>query len=269
VATLACQIISASATRRKKGMTSVAPERRLALIHRVIAPDKEYPKEYAILVTDRRSIFIRQEKTRSSFVLRGEMRYGTALVTDVKPKTLEDYEQTSLGSLRAESGGFTVPHDSVTSLVMRREAPRFRVLDFFIWLTMRRQGEIFQVYDFAMNYRQSPNREAGIRFYAVPLGAYFKPRRQTSIRETILREYAMGVLETFQQVLPAGIISLEPRAARSSSQPSVSSGRMNDRPASWVEVEIWGRRPRMFAVGLSSILQGSIHLGRPFSSLRG
>ena len=66
------------------------PERRLALIHRVIVPNKEYPKECAILVTDRRSIFIRQKKTRSSFVLRGEMRYGTALVTDVIPKTLED-----------------------------------------------------------------------------------------------------------------------------------------------------------------------------------
>jgi len=51
-----------------------APERKLALVHRVIMPDKDYPKEYAILVTDRRSIFIHHNKTRSSFVLRGEMR---------------------------------------------------------------------------------------------------------------------------------------------------------------------------------------------------
>jgi hypothetical protein len=80
---------------------SVTPERRVALIHRVIVPDREYPKEYALLVTDRRTIFIRQKKTRSSFVLRGEMRFGTALVTDVMPKTLGDYEQTSLESLTA------------------------------------------------------------------------------------------------------------------------------------------------------------------------
>jgi len=78
-----------TATKGRKGWLAI-PERRLALIHRVIVPNKEYPKEYAILVTDRRSIFIRQKKTRSSFVLRGEMRYGTALVTDVIPKTLED-----------------------------------------------------------------------------------------------------------------------------------------------------------------------------------
>ncbi len=93
----------------KERVTSLIPERRLALIHRVIVPDKEYPREYAILLTDRRSIFIRQKKTRSTFVLRGEMRYGTALVTDVTPKTLEDYEPNSLESLRADSANLTVP----------------------------------------------------------------------------------------------------------------------------------------------------------------
>src|SRR5207247_5363743 len=101
-----------------------------ALIHRVIVPDKEYPKEYAILVTDRRSIFIRQKKTRSSFVLRGEMRYGTALVTDVVPTTLEDYEQTSLESLTADGANLAVPHESLVSLVIRKEEPKFRLRDF-------------------------------------------------------------------------------------------------------------------------------------------
>src|SRR2546428_12469301 len=134
-----------------------APERKVALVHRVIVPDKDYPKEYAILLTDRRSIFIRQKKTRSSFVLRGEMRYGTALVTDVQPKTLEDYENASLESLTADSANLTVPHEALVSLVMRKEEPKFRLRDFFVWLTMRRQGEIFQVYDFEMHYLLSPN----------------------------------------------------------------------------------------------------------------
>jgi hypothetical protein len=41
----------------------------------------------------------------------------------------------------------------------------------------------------------------------VPLGAYFKPRRQTQTRETILREYAIDALRIFQQAIPEGIIS--------------------------------------------------------------
>src|SRR5437667_10341345 len=184
-----------------------APERKVGLVHRVIVPDKDYPKEYAILVTDRRSIFIRQKKTRSSFVLRGEMRYGTALVTDVQPKTLEDYEKTSLKSLATDASNIAIPHDTVISLVMTKGEPKFRLRDFFVCLTMRRQEHKFHVYDFEMNYRDNANLETRIRFYMVPLGVYFKTRRQTQTRETMLGEYAMDALQLFQQVLPNRIIS--------------------------------------------------------------
>jgi len=67
--------------------SELVPEKRLTLIYRVIVPDEDYPKEYAILVTDRRLVFIHQNKTRSTFWLRREMSYGTALITDIAPKT--------------------------------------------------------------------------------------------------------------------------------------------------------------------------------------
>jgi hypothetical protein len=188
-------------------MTSLLPEARLALIHRVIVPDEKYPTEYAILVTDTRSIFMRQKKTRSSYWLRGEMKFGTALVTDVIPKTLEDYEQTRLESLTADPANITVPHEAVVSLVMGKEEPEIRAREFFVWLTMRRQGHRFQVYNFEMKYRQNPDAERVIKFYMVPLGAYFKPERQTKSRETILREYATEALQIFQKVLPAEVLS--------------------------------------------------------------
>jgi hypothetical protein len=198
-----------SATSYETGEGSyTVPERRLALIHRVIVPDSDYPKEYTVLVTDSRSVFIRQKKSRSSFVLRGEMRYGTALVTDVQPKTLEDYEGSNLESLAADASNIAIPHGSVTSLVMTEGDPKFRLQDLFVWLTMRRQGHTFHVYDFEMNYMDSTNQETRIRFYAVPLGAYFKLRRQTQTRETILRDYAVDALQIFRKVLPAEIISV-------------------------------------------------------------
>src|SRR5881397_2731599 len=99
-------------------MTVLTTEKRLALIHRVIIPDEEYPKEYAILVTDHRSIFIRQKKSRSNFWLRREISYGTALITDIAPKTLEDYEQSGVESLTADSTNIMVPHEAVISLAM-------------------------------------------------------------------------------------------------------------------------------------------------------
>src|SRR3989442_100092 len=190
-------------------MSNVIQEKRLALIHRVIVPDEEYPKEYAVLVTESQSIFIRQKKTRGNFWLRREMSYGTALITDVVPKTLEDYQQTSLESLTADGANITVPHEAVISLALKKEEQKPRAYDFFVRLTMRMQREEFQVYDFEMNYRQGPIVETKIKFFMVPLGAYFKPRRQTKSRETILREYAMEALEIFGKVLSPGIISTE------------------------------------------------------------
>ncbi len=185
-------------------------ERRVAIIHRIIVPDQDFPKEYALLVTDSRSVLIRQKKTRSSFVLRGEMRYGTALVTDVVPKTLEDYETTPLESLASDSENLTIPHSSVLSLVLKKEVPKFRLRDTFIWLTMRRQGEIFQVYYFEITYQKDQNEQRKLQMYMVPLGAYVKPRRQTQTRETILREYALEGMQSYLQVLPAGIVSSQP-----------------------------------------------------------
>ncbi len=178
------------------------PEERVALVHRVLVPDDETPKEYAVLVTDKRSIFIRQQKTRSAFVLRREMSYGTALVTDTVPKTLDDYKETSLEHLAADQSNLTIPHDNVISLEMKKERSRPQRLNLVVRLAMKMQKEEFQVYNFEMKYLDTSSQEVILKFYTVPLGAYFKPRRQVQNRDTILREYAIETLEILQKVLP-------------------------------------------------------------------
>ena len=192
-------------------LASVLGENRSALVHRVIMPDRGYPREYVILVTDKRSIFVRQPVTRRGFVLRGEMKYGTALVTDVVPKTLEDYEEINLDSLAGEDENIAIPHAKVGSFVIGRDEMKFRLRELFVWLVMSRQKERFQVYNVDMDYNLGNGNET-IKFYAVPLGAYFKPRRMTQSRETILREYAMDILETYRKVLPANTVSMMPKS---------------------------------------------------------
>jgi hypothetical protein len=127
----------------------------------------------------------------------------------VAHKSLADYEQTSLETLTTDSQNIAVPHQSVMSFAMKVDRLKFRLLDFWQWLTMRMQKEIFQVYNFEMKLKQGSAPENGIVFYAVPLGTYFKPKRETQTRETILREYAGEILEIYRRVLPAGIIYLE------------------------------------------------------------
>jgi hypothetical protein len=181
-------------------------EKKLALIHRVLVPDHDYPREYAILVTNLRSIFILQPKTRRNFVLRYETMIGTALVTDVNPKTLEDYEQTSIETLASDIANQSVPHEDIISLTMQVSKPSWRRRDFFVKMVMNKQKEVFQVYNFEMRFRKGMNKEATIKFYAVPLGAYFKPRRQVQNRETILRDYSRDILEIYRGILPSRVI---------------------------------------------------------------
>jgi hypothetical protein len=178
---------------------SVNEEKRLHLIHRVIVPDKECPKEYALLVTDRRTIFLRQEKTRKSFWLRAEMKWGTALVTDMVPKTLEDYDNSTIEALVEDKENLQVPHDSVTELQLKRGDPSHGQTEFF-WLSLQQKPVL--VFDFKMKFRDRNHEESEISFYMVPLGMYFKPRRLLQTRETILREYAMDALRLFQGLLP-------------------------------------------------------------------
>ena len=96
-------------------------EKRLFLIHRVLVPNSDCPKEYVILVTEQRSIFIQQPPSRSNFWIRGEMRWGTALVTNVTPKTLQDYDKTSLETLILDPANVTVAHMSLLSLAMKAD----------------------------------------------------------------------------------------------------------------------------------------------------
>lgn len=180
-------------------------EEKLTLIHRVIIPAADYPKEYAILVTDRRSIFVRQPKTRGAFWLRREMRWGTALVTDVEPKTLQDFDHADLDALSSDPANFAIPHEAQLSFAMKADNPTFRPHEFWVKWAMQRQKEIFQVYNFEIAYRSASGTSI-IRFYAVPLGAYFKPRRKTQTRETILADYAEDILRIYRKILSSDVV---------------------------------------------------------------
>ena len=182
-------------------------ENRIQLIHRVLVADTEYPKEYAILITEKRSIFLRQQKTRGTFWLRGEMNWGTALITDVIPKTLGDSDNASLESQEENRENIIIRHDSVRALSVATGEPKF------FWLSLSKKP--VPVYNFTMTYLDVTNARQDLRFYLVPLGMYFKPRRRRNSREAILREYAFEALETFAKVLPPGVVSYSTRGSLS------------------------------------------------------
>lgn len=159
-------------------------ENRLGLVHRVLA-GRGSLKEYAILVTDRRSVFVIQRQSRNGFMLRTEIVSGTPGNTTLRPKTLEDYSGIAIGSLESEPQNLSIIHDSVKKLIIGI-------------------GGFFPVYHFHLNYTVDGRGEGQV-FYAVPLATYETVSAQRP-REVILRDYAESIFRLYRQVLPAGII---------------------------------------------------------------
>lgn len=164
--------------------TVIPQEKRLGLIHRVLAA-RYGMKEYAVLVTEKRSIFIEQPKTTSSLRLRTEILSGAPPKTNIKPKTLEDYSTAAVGSLELEPQNINIFHESVTKLTVGI-------------------GGLFPVYHFDLEYNGEKRRESLV-FYAIPLGSYTADGEQRP-REVILRDYADSVFRLYQQVIPATLI---------------------------------------------------------------
>ena len=161
-----------------------AQENRLGLVHRVLAARRGL-REYAILVTDKRSVFIQLPQSRNSFMLRTEIVSGSSGRTTVQPRKLEDYSKWAIGSLESEPQNFSILHASVTKLTVGI-------------------GGFFPVYHFNLAYRSDERAEDTV-FYAVPLETY-EPADGRRSREIVLREYAEGIFGLYRRVLPASII---------------------------------------------------------------
>jgi len=155
------------------------------LIHRVIIPDVDYPKEHAVLVTDKRLLFIRQEKVRKTLALRGEMRWGSEIASPVVAKSLSDYEDQTIESLSSAAGNFTIATSSISELILLKGKHKYHV------------------HQIELKYRTDSNRKKSVVLYMVPLGTYVKPMRATQSREAVLRDYAVASFKILEGVLPA------------------------------------------------------------------
>jgi hypothetical protein len=160
-------------------------ERPLGFVHRVIAR-RSGSKEYAILMTSKRSIFILQPQSRSGWMLRMETWFGSAVITDVRPKALEDYDGTDTDALAAKPDSLAIPHEKVTRLGVS-------------------VGRMYPVYRMELDYMELGGKCA-LSFFPVPLGVYMRGRRLDRSREVILRQYAGEVLSLYRHVLPSNII---------------------------------------------------------------
>lgn len=96
-------------------------ERKIALIPRVVVPGAMGPKDYALLLTSSRLIFVLENASKAGVasILGGAI--GAAVVDAMKEKTHIDYGRTDPSALAADEKNTCVPYSSVKGLQLKKK----------------------------------------------------------------------------------------------------------------------------------------------------
>jgi hypothetical protein len=96
-------------------------ETKIALVPRVVLTGAMGPRDYGLLLTDRRSIFVLETnpKVLLGAVLGGAI--GAAVAQSVSSRASVDYHGATPDDLAGRSKSIVVPHDSILRLAFRRK----------------------------------------------------------------------------------------------------------------------------------------------------
>lgn len=96
-------------------------ERRVAVIPRVLVQGALGPKEYGILLTSERSIFVLEKSSKAGVGAIVGGAIGAAIADAVSTKKSSDYGNCDLSALAADDKNICVQHSSVTGLEMKKK----------------------------------------------------------------------------------------------------------------------------------------------------
>lgn len=157
-------------------------ERKIGLAPRVMAQGAMGPKEYAVLVTDKRSIFVLELKSKAGIggVLGGAI--GALIASAADSRRILDYENENPEMLASEKGSIAIPHDSL-------EHVRFK------------SGTLGN--SMHIKYRTEAGKTKKLEVSLVPPSDYIRERKDTGVKgKAAMQEYVNEVQSLFRRALP-------------------------------------------------------------------
>jgi len=96
-------------------------ERKIALIPRVVVAGAMGPRDYALLLTSSRSIFVLENASRAGIgaVLGGAI--GAAMAEAMTERKCNDYGRADPSALVADDKNMCIPHSSVNGLELKKK----------------------------------------------------------------------------------------------------------------------------------------------------
>jgi hypothetical protein len=161
-------------------------EKRIGLIPKVVVSGGMGPKEYAVLLTDQKSLFVLEKKTKAGLGYAIGGIVGAAIAnTLASPGKTFDYENVSLDQLAAEKDNIVVPHSRVE---------RIRVKNGFSSSVLR------------MEYVDSMGKKRKLQALLVPPPELIAQKKQEGLKLKAVRaEYSRSATRAFDIALPPSV----------------------------------------------------------------
>ena len=160
----------------------ISNERKVGLIPRLFVQGKWGPKEYALLVTDKRSILMLEKESKAGI---GGALGGAAgaLIAGAAKSRSFDYGQADPQSLAMDGKNLTISHESLQGIRMKK---RF----------------IGPVYWLEFLYQTGEGKGKKVKGQLIPPGVHLKQRKQEGTgRKQIYYDYAKKVQDVYQNAL--------------------------------------------------------------------
>ncbi len=161
------------------------PERKVAVVPRVVVAGALGPREYGILLTDERTIFVLESASKAGLgaVLGGAV--GAAVAGGLATRKYVDYEHEDLERLASDEANIAVPHQAIRSLEIKKTLGS-HVL--------------------RMEYVRADGKSKKIAAQIVPNQELFRQGKSTGLRaKEVSEDYARKVQDAFRQALPPNI----------------------------------------------------------------
>jgi hypothetical protein len=158
-------------------------EKKIGLIPKVVVASRMGPSEYALLITDKRSIFILEKSSKAGLAGSVGGVVGAAIAQAAATRKTFDYANESIDNFAINPKNIVVPHDSLQS---------FRLKKAFL----------NPVYRMRIEYQHEKGKSKKLKTLLYPPSEHFKQRKQEGVgRKQIHYDYMSKVLDVYKQAL--------------------------------------------------------------------
>lgn len=155
-------------------------ESRVALIPRVMMKGAMGPKDYGLLITDRRSIFV-LEKASVGAVLGA---IGDALLADRKSV---DYAGEEIEKLASDDHNTVVPHESIEKLHLKKGFSSYTMSN---------------AYTLLIDFKDGRGKSRSVKAFLTPTAEFLDRKKSEGVdKKRATEEYAMSARKAFEQAL--------------------------------------------------------------------